>query len=139
MSGIWRIFTDGGSRGNPGKAASAAVVYDTAGNVRLICGKYLGIATNNIAEYTAVEIALEKLIAEEDTSTVGTELNFFTDSNLLANQLSGRFKIKNPEIAKKIQAIKKLEQNFHKVTYQHIPREQNSAADHEVNKILDQN
>lgn len=139
MSRPWRVFTDGGSRGNPGKAASAAVIYDSAGKLRLICGKYLGIATNNIAEYFAVEMALEKLQSELKAQSQVTNLNFFTDSNLVANQLSGRFKIKNPELAKKIEVIKSLEKVFALVSYQHIPREQNVEADREVNRILDQN
>ena len=139
MSSSWRIFTDGGSRGNPGKAASAAVVYDAAGKLRLICGKYLGIATNNIAEYSAIQIALEKLIAELGKDSQTAQLNFFTDSNLVASQLSGKFRIKNPEIGQKVLQIRKLEAAFQTVSYQHVPREQNSAADSEVNKILDQN
>ena len=133
------IYTDGGSRGNPGKAASAAVVYDSAGKVRFICGKYLGIATNNIAEYTAIEIALEKLEAELGEKAKSTQLRFFTDSNLVASQLSGKFQIKNPEIAKKVIKIRNQEMNFQVVSYQHIPREKNFEADREVNKILDQN
>lgn len=73
MTQSFVIYTDGGSRGNPGKAASAAVVYDDAGNVRLKCGKYLGIATNNVAEYTAVIVALEELIkvlGKDSTSSI---------------------------------------------------------------------
>lgn len=137
MISAWRVFTDGGSRGNPGKAASAAVVYDPAGKLRLICGKYLGIATNNIAEYTAVEIALQDLAKELGEAVSATNLNFYTDSNLLANQLSGKFKVKNPAIAEKIRLIKQLQSKFAAVTYNHIPREQNTEADREVNKILD--
>lgn len=138
MSQTLKVFTDGGSRGNPGKAASAAVVYDSAGKLRLICGKYLGIATNNVAEYTAVTCALEKLIAELGEEAKTTSLSFFTDSNLVASQLSGKFRIKNANLQTLILEIRHLEENFQVVSYQHIPREQNSAADREVNKILDQ-
>ena len=139
MSQEFSIYTDGGSRGNPGKAASAAVIYDAAGKMRFICGKYLGVATNNIAEYTAVEIALERLRSELEDEAKNTQLRFFTDSNLVASQLSGKFKVKNPEIAKKVIQIRNQEKNFQIVSYQHIPREKNFAADREVNRILDQN
>ena len=139
MNQEFSIYTDGGSRGNPGKAASAAVFYDSAGKMRFICGKYLGIATNNMAEYTAVEIALEKLLTELGDEAQNIQLRFFTDSNLVASQLSGKFKIKNPEIAKKVIQIRNQEGHFQVVSYQHIPREKNFEADREVNKILDQN
>jgi ribonuclease HI len=139
MSQAFQIYTDGGSRGNPGKAASAAVIKDGAGKLRLICGKYLGIATNNAAEYTAVLLALEKLRTELGEASGESQLQFFTDSNLVASQLSGTFRIKSPELGKLVIKIRSLEQNFQTVSYQHIPREQNREADLEVNKILDQN
>lgn len=139
MNKNYKIFTDGGARGNPGKAASAAVVYDSAGKLRLICGKYLGIATNNVAEYTAVELVLEKLFSELGKTSKDTELAFFADSNLVVSQLSGVFKIKNPNLQKLVLAIRQLESKFKTVSYQHVPREQNKAADREVNKILDEN
>ncbi|HSX58431.1 MAG TPA: ribonuclease HI family protein [Candidatus Saccharimonadales bacterium] len=133
------IYTDGGSRNNPGKAASAAVIKDAAGNLQEICGKYLGIATNNVAEYTALLLAYESLVSSDKYKPEETEINFYTDSNLIANQLTGRFRIKNPDLAKLISQIKSYEQKFAKVTYQHVPREQNKEADFEVNRILDQN
>lgn len=139
MNQAFKIYTDGGSRGNPGKAASAAVIYDSAGKLRLICGKYLGIATNNVAEYTAVKIALEELAKQLQAKAKTAELKFFTDSNLVASQLSGTFKIKNLILQQIILQIRALEQNFQVVSYQHIPREQNTQADAQVNKILDQN
>lgn len=139
MSLIFKIYTDGGSRGNPGSAASAAVIYDSAGKLRETCGKYLGIATNNVAEYTAVTLALEKLFAELGESAAEASLNFYTDSNLVASQLSGSFRIKNAVLQKIALEIKNLEKKFRQVSYQHVPREQNKEADREVNKILDLN
>jgi ribonuclease HI len=139
MSYSFKIYTDGGSRGNPGKAASAAVIYPDAGKERLICGKYLGVATNNVAEYTAVRLALEKLVAKMGEQSKEASLSFYTDSNLVASQLSGTFKIKNLLIQKLVIEIRELEKKFQTVSYTHIPREKNKEADLEVNKILDQN
>ncbi len=131
------IYTDGGARHNPGPAASAAVIKDAAGNLREICGKYLGVTTNNIAEYTAFQIAYEKILSLPDIDPKDTELAFFADSNLAVNQLSGRFKIKNAGIASLIELIKIEERKFAQVNYQHVRREFNKEADAEVNRILD--
>lgn len=133
------IFTDGGARGNPGPAASGVVIDGLAGKERLICGKYLGETTNNVAEYTAVLLALETALKETGSQAQDYQINFFTDSLLVAKQLSGVYKIKNENLRKIIVEIKKLEQSFALVTYQHVPRERNREADREVNRILDQN
>lgn len=132
------IFTDGGSRGNPGRAASGVVITGLAGKERLICGKYLGIATNNVAEYSAVVVALETLLGELKEETSYAKLNFFTDSLLVAKQLSGEYKIKNEALKEIITKIQHLELKFADVKYQHVPREENKEADREVNRILDQ-
>src|SRR3972149_1467201 len=132
-----KIFTDGGARGNPGPAAAGAVVEGLAGNLRLICGKYLGVATNNVAEYSAVLLVYETILAKEKV-TKTLELNFFTDSLLVAKQLSGDYRIKNPNLARFTEKIKQMEKLFYKVDYQHVPRAENKLADQEVNRILDQ-
>ncbi len=124
-----KIFTDGGSRGNPGQAACAYVVFDDAGNIRQSCGKYLGVATNNEAEYQGV---IEALTALKDL-----ELSFFLDSLLVVNQLNGLWKIKAPRLRELLMKGRALENN-RKITYTHIPREQNTTADLLVNETLDQ-
>ncbi len=124
-----KIFTDGGSRGNPGQAACAYVVFDDAGNIRQSCGKYLGVATNNEAEYQGV---IEALTALKDL-----ELSFFLDSLLVVNQLNGLWKIKEPRLRELLLKVRALENN-RKITYTHIPREQNTTADLLVNETLDQ-
>lgn len=127
-----KIFTDGGSRGNPGQAACAYVVFDDAGNIRQSCGKYLGVATNNEAEYQGVIEALRSSeLAEE------THINFYLDSLLVVNQLNGLWKIKEPRLRELLMKGRALENN-RKITYTHIPREQNAAADLLVNETLDQ-
>lgn len=139
MSRLITIHTDGGARGNPGPAASGVMIEGLAGNQRLICGKYLGVATNNVAEYTAVVVAFETLLSQKQIDPNQTELKFFTDSLLVAKQLAGEYRIKNPRLAEIAKAIKVFELRFAEVSYQHIPREQNTAADAEVNRILDEN
>ncbi len=130
----FKIFTDGGSRGNPGKAACAFVVYDDAGNIRQKRGIYLGTATNNEAEYNGVIEALGYL---RDLGDIGNlNINFFLDSLLVVNQLNGLWKIKEPRLRELLMKVKELENNRN-VTYTHIPREKNYEADLLVNETLD--
>lgn len=121
------IKTDGGSRGNPGQAACAYVVY-AEGNLREKCGKYLGTATNNVAEYSAVIFALESVHDEG--------LDFYLDSLLVVNQLKGLWKIKDENLKVLNLKIKDLTKNL-KVSWNHIPREENLEADALVNETLD--
>ncbi len=130
------IFTDGGSRGNPGPAAAGAVI--DAGKERLICGKFLGVNTNNFAEYSAVIIALERLLEEGQENPTNMQINLFADSLLVVKQLNGEFKVKNANIKPLYEKVKLLESNFGLVSYFHIPREKNKEADAQVNRILDE-
>ncbi len=138
MTQTIKVFTDGGARGNPGPAAAGVAIFGIAGKERLLCGKYLGKTTNNVAEYSAFLLALETILVEESVNRGETEILFLADSLLAVKQLSGEFKVKNPNLATYVAQIKNAESLFKKVTYQHIPREQNKLADSEVNKALDQ-
>src|SRR4030042_5804547 len=89
------VFCDGGSRGNPGPAAAACVIEDPISKKKFLAGRYLGTATNNQAEYAAVVLAL-KIIKEKFQKK--QKINFFLDSNLVVNQLSGFFKVKDARI-----------------------------------------
>lgn len=126
------VFCDGGARGNPGPAAWGFVVKKD-GKVIHEAGGYIGIATNNIAEYTAVVVALTYL----KEGLEGSDLSFYLDSQLVASQLSGIYKVKNSSLRELIFEIKILENSFGKITYTHIPREQNKEADRQVNLALD--
>ena len=128
-----KLFTDGGSRGNPGPSAAGIVLTDMEGNVVTNTGKYLGITTNNQAEYQAVLHGLQ--IAKNDGATI---VHVYMDSLLVVNQMNGIFKIKNRELWPIHQAIKDLVAQFEKVSFTHIPREMNKLADSEVNKVLDE-
>jgi len=128
------IFTDGGALNNPGPAASAFVVYQDNKIVHQD-SLALGSATNNFAEYTAVVKAFEWLIKNKPVET--EKINFFSDSNLMVNQLNGLFKIKNSAIREFVLKIRSLEQELNlPVTYQYIPREKNTLADSLVKKAL---
>ena len=127
-----KLYTDGGSRGNPGPSASGFVLLDEDGAIVEKGGEYLGITTNNQAEYQAVKLGLEmakKLGARK--------VHGHMDSLLVVNQMNGIFKIKNRELWPIHQAIKDLKDSFDSVTFTHVPREMNKLADEQVNIILD--
>ena len=126
------IYSDGGSRGNPGPSASGFVVMNEAGEVVSEGGAYLGITTNNVAEYQAVYLGLER--AQELGVKV---IDFRMDSLLVVNQMNGLWKIKNPDLTIIHNRIKELSGRFDKVTFSHVRREYNKLADGMVNKILD--
>src|SRR4030043_614650 len=113
------IYTDGGAKGNPGPAAGAAAL-EVAGNLQFFCGKYLGVKTNNEAEYEAVVWALETLKERTDSRNLSVEIR--SDSNLIVNQLNGVFKLKEESLRGYIFQIRSLETNFFSVTYTFIPR-----------------
>lgn len=127
------VYTDGASRGNPGQASYGFAVYGEDKRIIFEEGKYLGIQTNNYAEYSAVLAALEYLVLAH----VGENINFLMDSQLVARQLSGRYKIKSPNLIPLVDKIKVLESKFLKVVYDHIPRELNKKADSLANMALD--
>lgn len=127
-----KIFTDGGSRGNPGPSASGFVILDMEDTVLAERGEYLGVTTNNVAEYTALKLALE-----ECRRRGVKQVNAYLDSLLVVNQMKGIFKIKNRDLWPIHDAIKKLAAGFDRIEYSHVPREFNKLADAEVNKALD--
>ena len=126
------IYSDGGSRGNPGPSAAGFVIMNKDGEVVCEGGAYLNHTTNNVAEYEAVYLGLEK--AQE----LGVKrIDFRIDSQLVVNQLNGIYKIKNMDLRPIHDRIVELSQQFEKVTYAHVLREYNQLADGVVNKILD--
>lgn len=127
------IYTDGGSRNNPGKAAIGIIIL---GKERVEYKEYIGIKTNNQAEYHAVIKALE--IAKEMKAK---KLNFFLDSQLVVNQLLCKFQVSNADIKILYNKVRALENNFESITYTHVKRENPNIqeADKLVNQALDQN
>lgn len=126
------LNTDGGSRGNPGKSACAFVIKDVKGDVIQQVGFYLGIATNNEAEYTALIKGLQACI-----DLKATDVTCFLDSELVVKQLNGQYKVKNERIKVLWGKVKDLEKSFVKTSYVHVLREKNAEADKLVNQVLD--
>ncbi len=127
------IYADGGSRGNPGPSASGFVIMDKNQSIIARGGEYLGITTNNQAEYHGVRLGLEKAL-ELGLKTV----DFCLDSMLVVNQMNGVYMIKNRDLWPINERIRDLMSQFDSVTYRHVPRDMNQLADGEVNKTLDE-
>lgn len=133
------IYTDGGSRGNPGKAAIGVVFCNEIGEVIKKFGEYLGDGlTNNEAEYQAVIFALKKFKTVFGSKIAKmSEVEVRSDSELLVNQMSGRYKIENEKIQRFFVEIWNLMIDFQGVKFRAIPREKNKEADKLVNEALD--
>ena len=130
------IFTDGGARGNPGPAGSGAVVYDGTKLVAEI-SQYLGIQTNNFAEYEALLLALRKTV-ELFGSPVPHPVLVKMDSELIVKQMTGEYKVKNPVLKEKNTRVRMLiAESIPHISFRHIPREENSEADALANAAMD--
>ncbi len=125
------LHTDGGARGNPGPAGIGAVV-DFEGNQHLF-KEYIGAATNNQAEYRAIILGLEK--AKE---LGADEVDAYLDSELVVQQLSGVYKVKNQDLGSLFVKVWNIAQSFKKVKYLHIYRNDNKLADKLVNEAIDE-
>jgi ribonuclease HI len=123
-------YTDGGSRGNPGKAA-CAVFYPQSGESE---GKFLGIGTNNEAEYEGLIMALERA-----TQHGHKHLKVYMDSELVVRQITGRYRVNNVQLLEKKLKADLLIERLDKFEIQHVRREFNKEADAEVNRIFAEN
>jgi ribonuclease HI len=128
-----KIYTDGGSRGNPGQSACAYVICKMDNSVVEKSGFYLGVATNNQAEYYGFKKGLERC------RDLGIDkITLHSDSQLVVNQMTGAYKVKNQELAPLYAEVKALADSFEKIEFVYVPREYNKEADREVNRILDE-
>lgn len=127
-----KMFADGGSRGNPGPSASGFALLNMADEVIYKGGSYLGITTNNQAEYRAVKLGLDEALKHG-----ARVVDVYLDSLLVVNQMTGKYKIKNRDLWPIHQSIKEVIAKFEKVKFTHVPRELNKIADGIVNEILD--
>lgn len=126
------IYSDGGSRGNPGPSAAGYVIINNHEEVVAQGGEYLGITTNSQAEYQGVRIGLEKALE------LGfKQVDFRIDSMLVVNQMNGIYKIKNRELWPINERIRELVAKFEHVAFTHVKREFNQLADGMVNRTLD--
>src|SRR5438128_2318116 len=134
----FNIYTDGGSRGNPGPAAYGFYNTDYTGKEIAGVGKTIGIETNNVAEYTAVIAALQWLIDHRSEFDKALRINFFLDSRLVVMQATGKFRVKNPNLQILLRKVREKEAELEcEISYTHIPREKNKEADRFVNLALD--
>ena len=132
------IYTDGGARGNPGPAAAGVVIQDAAGTTLKEYSEYLGERTNNEAEYEAVILALKK--AKQlygKGATKDMKIHFRVDSELIARQLSGHYKVEEERLAALFMKVWNAKMDFESIEFESIPREKNRAADRLVNRELD--
>lgn len=125
------INTDGLSKGNPGTAAIGATIKDERGKMLAAISKRIGITTNNVAEYQALIVALQKAI-----KLGGTQVEIRADSELMIRQLNGRYKIRSAGLRPLYLEAGKLLANFETVSLRHIPRELNAEADKLANDSL---
>jgi ribonuclease HI len=127
-----KLFTDGGSRGNPGPAAYAYVLEAEDGTVLDARGETIGVATNNVAEYSALVAGLERAVE------VGIdELEVVSDSELLVKQMRGEYRVKNRALQDLFLDASGLARRIRRVTYTAVRREHNELADSLVNEALD--
>lgn len=131
------IYGDGGARGNPGPAGAGAVVRDASGATVATVSEFLGIATNNVAEYTAVVRALEALLAHLGADAKNAEVDIRLDSMLVVKQMSGEWKLKNEGLKPLAARVRELSTSFARVSFMHVYREQNKDADRLANEAMD--
>ena len=134
VGGTIHLFTDGGSRGNPGQAAVGCVLIDQArGEIIREHAERIGIETNNVAEYRALIEGL-KLATRYHPRTLVCHLG----SELIVKQLSGEYRVRMPTLQPLVEEIQELSQKFSAISFRHIPRKDNWRADALVNKALDE-
>jgi ribonuclease HI len=128
-----RVYSDGAARGNPGLSGAGAVIAAEDGTVIERLGKFLGVQTNNVAEYTALLLGLEQARA------MGADaVDVFADSELMIRQLEGRYQVKAPGLKPLYEKARALLRGFKDVRLQHIPRAQNADADEMSNRAIDE-
>lgn len=132
------IHGDGGSRGNPGPAGSGAVIRNEGGELVGTVSQFLGVRTNNYAEYESVILALEllkTLVAAREWGSVAVEIKM--DSELVVKQMKKIYKVKHPVLKEQNARLALLTTHFGEVTFTHVPRAQNSDADALANEAMD--
>lgn len=128
----WRIMVDGAARGNPGEAGCGAVIFDETGAVREEICRYLGRATNNVAEYEALLLGLEGIFR-----LGGKRLTIQSDSELLVRQLTGLYRVKDEKLKPLYEEALSLLRRLEAYRIIHVPREQNRLADRLANRAID--
>ncbi len=133
------LYTDGGARGNPGPAAAGVVIYDAKLKEIAKFATFLGIATNNQAEYQALILGLgriQKLIGDAHR-LAETSVEVFLDSELIVKQLQGEYRVKNKDLKPLVAKVEELAGKFEHVAFRHVFRDKNTLADKLLNRELD--
>jgi ribonuclease HI len=128
-----KLFSDGACRGNPGQGGAGAVITDEADNILWEGKEYLGHCTNNIAEYKALILGLKGAMAYGCKN-----LDVYLDSELLANQINGSYKVKNSNLKILMQEVRSLLSSFSSVSVKHVLRCHNARADKMANLAIDE-
>lgn len=134
---VFTIYGDGGSRGNPGPAGSGAIIRNEKGETVATVSEYLGVTTNNVAEYTAILRALETLSTLLEGEAKNARVRVCMDSMLVVRQMKGEWKIKHPNMKPLAARVFELARLFGDVTYEHVYREHNKDADRLANEAMD--
>jgi probable phosphoglycerate mutase len=136
---LFTLYADGGARGNPGPAGSGAVVFDSLGKRVVEVSDYIGVATNNIAEYEAVMRGLKALAAQYPNGYFQHhDVLIRMDSKLVIEQLKGGYKVKHPNlIPRYLETKNTIARSFPHVSFEHVRREFNKDADELANKAMD--
>jgi ribonuclease HI len=132
------IYADGGSRGNPGPSGAGAVVFEGKEVIAEV-SLFLGTATNNIAEYTAILEGLKAAKKKLGASVLKrAHVEVRMDSELVIRQLLGRYKVKHPNLKPLFAQVQaEVEKHFPNITYTHVPRDKNAYADRLANDAMD--
>lgn len=132
------VYTDGGSRGNPGISGAGVFICDETGIPLKEISKFLGTGTNNVAEYQAVIIGLEGLKKMFGAQTNEMHFEFRMDSELIQRQLMGVYKVKHPDMKACFETIQKMKlAHFPHINFVHVRREHNKEADRLANEAMD--
>ncbi len=126
------LFADGGSRGNPGPAASGVVLYDAQGAIVREIGVFLGVATNNVAEWQGLIIGLEAALALGAQRVLAR-----LDSELVVKQMRGEYRVKHPALVPLHSRARELAKQLTEFRIEHVRRAENAVADALVNRALD--
>jgi len=129
----YRLYTDGACRGNPGAGGAGAVITDNRENILWEGKRYLGHCTNNIAEYKALILGLEGALQNGYKN-----LEVYLDSELLARQVNGLYKVKNENLKELMRQVQALLASFDNIQVKHVPRCRNEHADRLANLAIDQ-
>ncbi|MCD6487209.1 MAG: ribonuclease HI family protein [Syntrophobacterales bacterium] len=131
--GAVSLYTDGACRGNPGNGGAGAVLFDKNGRVIITAKKFLGVCTNNEAEYGALILGLKETVEAKHKN-----IRIFLDSELLVKQIKGIYRVKNSRLKKLMKDVRRQLSMFNGYTVEHVPRSRNKVADRLANEAIDE-